>query len=132
MLVLDNNRLKIEFDNKLQERIYKIIDGNEIEFKYHTLSAGQKRRLNLAVSQSFAHIMINSVGSCPGLVFLDEVTTNIDPIGVLGIYNLICELAEDRQVFVTTHDVDLLDMLSGCDTLNFEMENGISRLEIKK
>jgi ABC-type multidrug transport system ATPase subunit len=63
------------------------------------------------------------------VVFLDEVTTNIDPVGVLGIYNLICELSEDRQVFVTTHDPDLLEMLNGCDTLNFEMENGISVLK---
>ena len=129
MSVLDNNRLNIEFDNELQEKIYKNIDGKEIIFKYHTLSAGQKRRLNLAVSQSFSHIMMNSIGSCPSLVFLDEVTTNIDPVGVLGIYNLICELSEDRQVFVTTHDPDLLEMLNGCDTLNFEMENGISVLK---
>jgi DNA repair exonuclease SbcCD ATPase subunit len=129
MSVLDNNRLNIEFDNELQEKIYKNIDGKEVVFKYHTLSAGQKRRLNLAVSQSFSHIMMNSIGSCPSLVFLDEVTTNIDPVGVLGIYNLICELSEDRQVFVTTHDPDLLEMLTGCDTLNFEMENGISTLK---
>jgi DNA repair exonuclease SbcCD ATPase subunit len=132
MMVLDNNRLKIEFDNELKESIYKNIDGEDVKFKYHTLSAGQRRRLNLAVNQSFAHVMIDSVGSCPNLVFLDEVTTNIDPIGVLGIYSLICELAEDRQVFVTTHDQDLLEMLNGCDVLNLEMKNGISKLEVKQ
>lgn len=132
MMILDNNRLKIEFDNELRESIYKNIDDKDVKFKYHTLSAGQRRRLNLATNQSFAHIMIDSVGSCPSVVFLDEVTTNIDPIGVLGIFNLICELSEDRQVFVTTHDVDLLEMLSGCDVLNLEMKNGISKLEVSK
>lgn len=131
MFVLDNNRLNIEFNNELQERIYKKIGDEEVEFAYHVLSAGQKRRINLAVSQSFAHIMLSSVCSCPSVVFLDEVTTNIDPVGVLGIYNLICELSEDRQVFITTHDNDLLDLLDGCDTINLEMKNGISNLKIK-
>lgn len=131
MFVLDNNRLNIAFDNELQERIYKKIEDEEIEFGYHVLSAGQKRRINLAVSQSFAHIMLSSVCTCPSIVFLDEVTTNIDPVGVLGIYNLICELAEERQVFITTHDNDLLDLLEGCDTINLEMKNGISNLKIK-
>jgi len=131
MFVLDNNRLNIKFNNELQEVIYKKIEDEEIEFGYHVLSAGQKRRLNLAVSQSFAHIMLSSVCSCPSVVFLDEVTTNIDPVGVLGIYNLICELAEERQVFITTHDNDLLDLLDGCDTINLEMKNGISTLKTK-
>lgn len=131
MFVLDNNRLNISFNNELEERIYKKIDDEEVEFSYHVLSAGQKRRLNLAVSQSFAHIMLSSICTCPSVVFLDEVTTNIDPVGVLGIYNLICELSEDRQVFITTHDADLLGLLEGCDTINLEMKSGISKLEVK-
>lgn len=131
MQMLDNNRLKIEFNNELEESIYKIIDDEQVPFHYYTMSAGQKRRLNLATSQSFAHVMMLTTGTCPSIVFLDEVTTNIDPIGVSNIYNMICELAEDRQVFVTTHDNDLLSMLTGADVLNLKMENGISKLEKK-
>ena len=129
MQVLDNNRLKIEFNNELEESIFKIINDEQIDFFYHTMSAGQKRRLNLAVSLSFAHVMLLTTGTCPSIMFLDEVTTNIDPIGVNNIYHMICELAEDRQIFITTHDNDLLSMLSGSDILNLRMENGISRLE---
>jgi ABC-type multidrug transport system ATPase subunit len=61
-------------------------------------------------------------------VFLDEVTTNIDPVGVEGIYNMICELAKDKQVIVTTHDHDLLELLNGCHELNLKMQNGASNL----
>ena len=132
MTVLDNGGLKIEFDNELKECIQKNIDGENFKFKYYTLSAGQRRRLNLAINQSFAQIMTDSTGSCPNVLFLDEVSTNIDPVGVFGIYNLICELSEDRQVFVTTHDPDLLDMLSGCDVLSLELKNGISTLVPEK
>jgi DNA repair exonuclease SbcCD ATPase subunit len=129
MQVLDNNRLKIEFNNELEESIFKIIEDEQVDFYYHTMSAGQKRRLNLAVSLSFAHVMLLTTGTCPSIMFLDEVTTNIDPIGVNNIYHMICELAEERQIFITTHDNDLLSMLSGSDILNLRMENGISKLE---
>lgn len=129
MQVLDNNRLKIEFNNELEESIFKIIEDEQIDFYYHTMSAGQKRRLNIAVSLSFAHVMLLTTGTCPSIMFLDEVTTNIDPIGVNNIYHMICELAEERQIFITTHDNDLLSMLSGSDILNLRMENGISKLE---
>jgi DNA repair exonuclease SbcCD ATPase subunit len=131
MQVLDDNRIKIEFNNELEETIHKNLEEN-IEFFYYTMSAGQKRRLNLAVSQSFAHIMMLVNNTCPSLCFLDEVTTNIDPVGVQGIYNMICELSEQRQIFITTHDIDLLNMLSGCDTIKLKMENGISKLEVDK
>ena len=67
---------------------------------YDLLSNGQKRRINLAVNQAFAHLMTLSHGVCPSLVFLDEVTTNIDQIGVQGIYNMICELSKEKKVFV--------------------------------
>jgi DNA repair exonuclease SbcCD ATPase subunit len=129
MQVLDDNRIKIEFNNQLEETIHKTLDEN-IEFYYYTMSAGQKRRLNLAVNQSFAHIMMLTTNTCPSICFLDEVTTNIDPVGVQGIYNMICELSEHRQIFITTHDTDLLNMLSGCDTLNLKMENAVSKLEV--
>ena len=72
--------------------------------------------------------MTLSHGVCPSLVFLDEVTTNIDQIGVQGIYNMICELSKEKKVFVTTHDADLLSLLYGCGTINLEMKNGETKL----
>jgi len=69
-----------------------------------------------------------SSGSIPSLVFLDEISTNVDPLGVQGIYNMICELAEDKQVFITTHDPDLLRMLQGCDVIQLVHENGFTKL----
>ena len=109
---LIDNKISIKFDNQLNE----IIERNPPDgdpYVYHAMSAGQRRRINLAVSQAFAHIMMTSTGNVPSLVFLDEVTTNIDPLGVQGIYNMIGELAEEKQVFITTHDQDLIRMLDG-------------------
>ena len=75
--------------------------------------------------------MLNS-GRVPSIVFLDEVTTNVDPVGVIGIYNMIMELSKDRQVFITTHDQDLIDMLAGCDSINLEKRGGFTKLKTWK
>ena len=126
--ILIDNKLEISFNNELEEKITKYpSDGNP--FIYDVLSNGQRRRINLALSQSFAHVMSLNTGRSPSLIFLDEVTTNIDPSGVEGIYKVICELSKEKQVFVTTHDQYLLELLNGCQEINLKMKNGISRLD---
>jgi DNA repair exonuclease SbcCD ATPase subunit len=125
---LIDGKIALEFDNSLEESIQRNpSDGDP--FVYHAMSGGERRRLNLAVSQAFAHVMMLNSGTYPSLVFLDEVTTNIDQMGVVGVYNMIMELAKDRQVFVTTHDQNLLDMLDGCQLLTLEKKGGFTRLK---
>lgn len=124
---LIDGKIKLAFDNQLEETIERNpSDGDP--FVYHAMSGGERRRLNLSVSQAFAHVMMLNTGTSPSLVFLDEVTTNIDPVGVQGVYNMIAELAKDKQVFVTTHDQDLLEMLAGCDSINLVKKNGFTKL----
>jgi ABC-type multidrug transport system ATPase subunit len=73
--------------------------------------------------------MTLNTGRTPNVMFLDEVTSNIDPLGVSCIYNMICEIAREKKVFVTTHDQDLLEQLNGCSELKLVMKNGVSFLE---
>lgn len=125
---LIENRITLKFDNELNETIERNpVDGDP--YIYHAMSTGQRRRLNLAVSQSFAHIMMLSAGSIPSIVFLDEVSTNVDLSGNIGIYKMILELSQERQVFVTTHDQSLLQMLEGCDVLDLVHENGFTTIK---
>lgn len=124
---LIDGKIKIIFNDALEETIERFpFDGDP--FVYHAMSGGERRRLNLAVSQAFAHIMMLSCGYSPSVVFLDEVTTNIDPAGVIGVYNMIMELSKEKLVFVTTHDHDLLNMLGGHGEINLVKENGITTL----
>lgn len=128
MQFLIENRISLKFDNEFKETIERNPpDGDP--YIYHAMSAGQRRRLNLAVSQAFADIMMISSGTIPSLVFLDEVTTNIDPLGVQGIYNMIQELSSDKQVFITTHDKDLIKMLETVQTINLIHEGGFTKLK---
>jgi DNA repair exonuclease SbcCD ATPase subunit len=124
---LIDGKIKLTFNNELEEMIERNpSDGDP--FVYYAMSGGEKRRLNLAVSQAFAYIMTHSSKASPSLVFLDEVTTNIDPMGVVGVYNMILELAKEKQVFITTHDQGLLELLQGCETLYLRKKGGFSKL----
>jgi DNA repair exonuclease SbcCD ATPase subunit len=124
---LIDGKITLVFDNELDETIERNPpDGDP--FVYAQMSCGEQRRLNLSVSQGFAHLMMLNVGVLPSGVFLDEVSTNIDPMGVVGIYNMILELSQDRQVFVTTHDQGLLDMLEGCDCIVLQKKDGFTKL----
>jgi len=124
---LIDGKLQISFDNTLEEKISKFPNDDK-PIVYHILSNGQRRRINLALNQAFAHIMSLNTGKLPGLVFLDEVSSNIDAVGVESIYSMICELSKDKQVFVTTHDENLLEMLDGCSEIALQMKNGVTTL----
>lgn len=126
--ILIDNKIEIKFDSSLNEFISKFPDCDK-ELIYAVLSNGQKRRINLAVNQAFAHVMMLSHGVAPNIIFLDEVTSNIDQIGVQAIYDMICELSKSKKVFVTTHDQDLISMLSGCQEIVLEMKDGESFLK---
>ena len=87
-------------------------------------------RIDLAISQAFAYLMMLSSGTCPSLVALDEVVTYQDRPGVHCIYSMICELARDRQVIIISHDADLLQMLDACDTITVERRDGFSTASV--
>lgn len=125
---LIDNKIILTFDNELNENIVRNPpDGNP--YIYHALSAGQRRRLNLAVSQAFADIMMLSTGTIPSVIFLDEVTTNIDRQGVSAVYEVIQELSQDKQVFVTTHDQDMMKLLENHDSINLIYEKGFTTIQ---
>lgn len=125
---LMDGRINVKFDNELDERITRIpMDDNQ--FVYNSLSGGEHSRIDLAISQAFAHVMMMTSGACPSIVALDEVGANIDRPGIQAVYKMICELSRDRQVLVITHDTDLMEMLSGYDTIEVVMKNGITTLK---
>lgn len=125
---LNDNTINLKFDSEFNE----IIERNPPDgtpYIYYAMSAGQRRRLNLAVSQAFADVMSLTAGCTPSIMFLDEVTTNIDPLGVQGIYNIIHALSEDKQIFITSHDHDLIKMLESSNVMQLVHEKGFTVLK---
>lgn len=125
MQYLIDNKIELSFDNMLNVTLTR--NGNEMD--YYGTSNGERRRINLAVSQAFSYVMMLNSGSCPSLVFLDEITGGgIDRSGVVGVYNMIFELAKERQVFVTTHNENLISMLQGSEEIRLKKHNDITVL----
>ncbi len=72
-----------------------------------TLSGGQRRRLDIAMG------LVHQ----PGLVFLDEPSTGLDPQSRANLWEHISRLRSDLDttVFITTHYMDEADVL--CDRI---------------
>lgn len=125
--VLLDGIVTLTFDNELNAEIQSNPpDGDP--YHYCGMSAGEHRMLNLSVSHAFAHVMTLSWGASPSVVFLDEIGSNMDEVARKGVYNMICELAKDKQVFVTTHDPFLQELLLPYETIVVEKENGFTRI----
>jgi ABC-type multidrug transport system ATPase subunit len=125
MQYLSDDKIQVVFNNELEETITR--NGNPAF--YHGCSKSEKRRINLAVSQAFAYVMMLNSGTCPSLIFLDEITGGgIDRVGIVGVYNMIFELTKERQVFVTTHDENLISLLQGCEKIRLRKQNDITVL----
>jgi len=121
---LMDGRMEVSFDGHLDATI-KPIKGKA--YSYSVTCGGERKRINLAISQAFAHVMMFSSGTWPSLVFLDEVSDSIDQRGVRSIYQTICELAKEKQVFVVTHNTHLRQMLDGVRTIMVQKQNGFTR-----
>lgn len=121
---LTENKIEVTFDNMLEATILE----NGFKVKYSGLSKSEKRRVNLGISQAFAYLMMVNCGTCPSLVFLDEITGGIDKFGVGGVYAMVIELAKERQVLVTTHDQTLLSYLQGCETIMLQKKDHVTTL----
>lgn len=123
---LVDNKIKLSFDSELNETIDRYPYMGR-PYVYHCMSGGQRRRINLAISQAFAYIIMLNCGTFPSLVFLDEVTANLDPVGVECLYSYICELSKDKQVFVIDHNRDLLDLMNGCEQIKIQMKDAVTK-----
>jgi DNA repair exonuclease SbcCD ATPase subunit len=124
---LMDGKIKVNFDRDLEEKIERF-PGDGDAFVYNSLSGGEHSRVDLAISQGFAQVMMMTSGACPEFVALDEVGAHLDRPGIVSVHKMILELSKNRQVIVITHDPDLLDLLDGCDVIEVE-KNKFTRIK---
>jgi len=78
--------------------------ADKLDSYYHSLSGGQKQRLHIALA------LVHD----PEIVFLDELTTGLDPQARRAMWQLIKKIRDQgKTVFLTTHYMEEAEQL--CD-----------------
>jgi DNA repair exonuclease SbcCD ATPase subunit len=121
---ITNGKFIIKFDDTLTEII--TIDG--IVTNYHSLSGGEKKKINLAVMLSLQSLFdLTSKGKC-NLLMMDEVVESLDEESIPGICNLLQELSKSKLVLVISHNVALKDALVEKQKIALVRKNKVTRL----
>lgn len=96
---VDSNQL----EQKINELIDKLNMSQWIKNKVKTYSKGMLQRLGLAQA------LINE----PDLIFLDEPTDGVDPIGRKEIRNILLELKEQsKTIFLNSHILSEVELIT--------------------
>ena len=88
-----------ESGRRLLDRIGLLEKRNKLA---QTLSGGMKRRLNLALA------LVHN----PGIIILDEPEAGLDPQSRLMVREFISEMAHEKTVILTSHNMDEVDRLA--------------------
>ncbi|OUM64037.1 hypothetical protein PIROE2DRAFT_9351, partial [Piromyces sp. E2] len=101
----------ILFEDLIVEEHIKIFAGfkniKEVELegkrkeKIDNLSGGQKRKLCVAIAL---------LGN-PNYIFLDEPTSELDPLSRISIWNFLLNKKKEKVIFLTTHYMDEADII---------------------
>lgn len=106
--------------NEQQELVFKLLQlvglqETAINQPIHTFSKGMVQRLHIA------RCLINS----PKIIFLDEPTIGLDPVGAKLLRNIVKELSQKGiTIILTTHYMHEADEL--CDRIAFMKQGKIS------
>jgi len=120
-----HNKIIVEFDKFLE---IKISRSNGEPVFYNQSSGGERKRIDLAISLAFAHIMRLRSSVEINILFLDELAESIDTDGIEGLDRSLKELGKDRTIFIITHRQNLLDRLSKHKKITIVKEGGFSKI----
>lgn len=96
---------KVERAKKVPEMLEKVNLGEQQKTKVKAMSGGMKRRLGIA--QAIIHN--------PKVIIVDEPTAGLDPEERVRFRNILCEIAKDRIVILSTHIVG--DIEATCENI---------------
>lgn len=96
---------KQERRKKIPMMLEKVNLGNQMKTKVKAMSGGMKRRLGIA--QAIIHD--------PRVIVVDEPTAGLDPEERVRFRNLLCEIARDKVVILSTHIVG--DIEATCENI---------------
>ena len=114
----------ITFDNNFDAEIVQ----NGMKIKYHTLSKGQKARVDFATIISFVKFLKLQFGEL-NLLFLDELFSHVDINGMNDMIDILKNLSNDMNLNIyLIHHAPLENVLFD-RVLQTKMTDGFSRIE---
>tara|TARA_R110002020_G_scaffold391419_1_gene601806 strand:- start:467 stop:2050 length:1584 start_codon:yes stop_codon:yes gene_type:complete len=122
---LTNSKYLLKFNEELIEQI----TANNRQVQYISLSGGERRKVNLAVTLSLKDLLLLSDKKQPNLLFFDEIAENLDEEGITGLHGLLQEIKANKKVFVITHNKYLKSLLYSANKLTVIKKNGVSKIK---
>tara|TARA_R110000765_G_scaffold243764_3_gene346067 strand:- start:261 stop:1889 length:1629 start_codon:yes stop_codon:yes gene_type:complete len=119
---LSNTMFYVKVLEDLNISIYK--DSQERD--YDTLSGGERRRIDLAVTLALNDLTSLSNSSELDLVFFDEAAENLDKEGIQGFYNLLNDISLKKKIFLITHNSYLKSLLGDTASIKVTKKEGKS------
>ena len=89
-------------------------------FKAHRLSDGSLRFICLVT------LLLQPVSLLPDTILIDEPELGLHPYAIAVLADIFKQVAEDRQLIVSTHSVELINELSPEDVIVVENQRGES------
>ena len=122
---LTNSKYFLKFNEELNEEV----KANGRSVQYISLSGGEKRKVNLAVTLALKDLLLLTDCTQPNLLFFDEIAENLDEEGITGLHGLLQEIKKNKNIFVITHNKVLKSLLYSSKKINVVKEKGISRIK---
>lgn len=111
--------------DKFEVEVYNNSGGAD----YKSASAGERKRIDIAISFALQDLVINQSNTSLNLLMLDEVFENLDEVANENVVSLLKEKAKTvESIFVITHNEQLKGLFENKITIT-KQPNGISEID---
>ena len=111
------------------------LNGNNIDIlfsgkDFESLSGGEKQKIDVIIQFAIRDMMSRYLDFKANILFLDEITDNLDSIGCDGLINLISNTLNDLEsIFIISHHKDEIQLPCDTEIVVVKNSNGISEIE---
>jgi DNA repair exonuclease SbcCD ATPase subunit len=113
-LLDDNVQIRFDTESTLKSgdvrnkfNIQIVMDGEQVP--YETFSSGEKARIDVAVLLALQSLIFHRNAKNSNIMIFDEVFEHLDVVGIERTVNLLKDEAEDKAIFVISHQNEIKD-----------------------
>ena len=116
-------------DGTLSDKLDIDVLYNGEETDYNSLSSGEKRRVDIAISLALQDMVMTRFGDDINLLAYDELFESLDAVGSENVIELLRQKLKDvSTIIVISHNEDLKPLFD--KTIMVTKEQGISTLKV--